>query len=184
MTWRTFTLSGVTVSPTRTRKPAEVQDGRCYTVARWTEGDARPSRSLGWCTLDEARAEAARIATRAPDRPATVAALLDVWIAAQEERLEAGEIRPETLRSYNRDRRTLATLCGKLDPSTVTAATLADLATRIARLGTLAATTLWMHHRIPSRGLVGNHVGIKRHEIARTADLDEQGMRDHYIRFF
>jgi glutamine synthetase len=33
------------------------------------------------------------------------------------------------------------------------------------------------------RGLVGNHVGIKRHEIARTADLDEQGMRDHYIRF-
>ncbi|MCZ8106182.1 MAG: glutamine synthetase family protein [Burkholderiaceae bacterium] len=33
------------------------------------------------------------------------------------------------------------------------------------------------------RGLVDNHVGIKRHEIARTADLDEQGMRDHYIRF-
>jgi glutamine synthetase len=33
------------------------------------------------------------------------------------------------------------------------------------------------------QGLVDNHVGIKRHEITRTADLDEQGVRDHYIRF-
>lgn len=141
MTWRTFTLSGVTVRPTRDRTLTGPQDGRCYAVARWTEGDARPSRSLGWCTLDEARAAAARIATRAPERVPTVAALLDVWIVAQEERLEAGEIRPETLRGYSRDRRTLAALCGKLNPSAVTSATLADLATRIARLGTHAATT-------------------------------------------
>jgi glutamine synthetase len=33
------------------------------------------------------------------------------------------------------------------------------------------------------QGLVDNHIGIKRHEVTRTAGLDEQALRDHYIRF-
>ena len=32
-------------------------------------------------------------------------------------------------------------------------------------------------------GLVANHVGIKRHEIERTAGLQGDALRDHYIRF-
>ncbi len=32
-------------------------------------------------------------------------------------------------------------------------------------------------------GLVANHVGIKRHEIERTAGLEGDALRDHYIRF-
>ena len=32
-------------------------------------------------------------------------------------------------------------------------------------------------------GLVTNHVGIKRHEIERTAGLEGDALRDHYIRF-
>lgn len=33
------------------------------------------------------------------------------------------------------------------------------------------------------QGLVDNHVGIKRHEIERTASLEGEALRDHYIRF-
>lgn len=33
------------------------------------------------------------------------------------------------------------------------------------------------------QGLVDNHVGIKRHEMTRTAGLSGQALRDHYIRF-
>lgn len=33
------------------------------------------------------------------------------------------------------------------------------------------------------QGLVDNHLGIKRHEVSRTAGLDEPAMREHYIRF-
>jgi glutamine synthetase len=32
-------------------------------------------------------------------------------------------------------------------------------------------------------GLVANHVGIKRHEIERTAGLQGDALRDYYIRF-
>jgi hypothetical protein len=32
-------------------------------------------------------------------------------------------------------------------------------------------------------GLVANHVGIKRHEIGRTAGLEGDALRDYYIRF-
>jgi glutamine synthetase len=32
-------------------------------------------------------------------------------------------------------------------------------------------------------GLVANHVGIKRHEIDRTASLEGDALRDYYIRF-
>jgi glutamine synthetase len=32
-------------------------------------------------------------------------------------------------------------------------------------------------------GLVANHVGIKRHEVERTAGLQGEALRDHYIRF-
>ena len=32
-------------------------------------------------------------------------------------------------------------------------------------------------------GLVANHVGMKRHEITRTAALDDQALRDYYIRY-
>ncbi|MDP3519428.1 MAG: glutamine synthetase family protein [Hydrogenophaga sp.] len=32
-------------------------------------------------------------------------------------------------------------------------------------------------------GLVANHVGIKRHEIERTAALEDAALRDYYIRF-
>jgi glutamine synthetase len=34
-----------------------------------------------------------------------------------------------------------------------------------------------------SQGLVDNHVGIKRHEIERTAALEGVALRDYYIRF-
>jgi glutamine synthetase len=33
------------------------------------------------------------------------------------------------------------------------------------------------------QGLVDNHVGIKRHEIERTAGLEGDALRDYYIRF-
>jgi glutamine synthetase len=33
------------------------------------------------------------------------------------------------------------------------------------------------------QGLVDNHIGIKRHEITRTAALSEQALRDYYIRY-
>jgi glutamine synthetase len=32
-------------------------------------------------------------------------------------------------------------------------------------------------------GLVANHVGMKRHEITRTAALAGDALRDYYIRF-
>ena len=33
------------------------------------------------------------------------------------------------------------------------------------------------------QGLVDNHVGMKRHEIERTQDLDDEALRDYYIRY-
>jgi glutamine synthetase len=38
-------------------------------------------------------------------------------------------------------------------------------------------------NRALGEGLVANHVGIKRHEIERTAGLEGNALRDHYIRF-
>ena len=37
--------------------------------------------------------------------------------------------------------------------------------------------------RALGEGLVANHVGIKRHEISRTAGLQDEALRDYYIRF-
>jgi glutamine synthetase len=48
-------------------------------------------------------------------------------------------------------------------------------------LDALEADTALVH--AVGEGLVANHVGIKRHEIERTAGLEGDALRDHYIRF-